>query len=137
MKIKLTIEVELIDVFDLPDDEEKTWFENDVLFGNEKLRLFSHEIGDFIGVVKNVSDIRYISETCDNAFEEATNETQRIHDVLALLFDEVAKNTNADKDRVVAGYNNGKLCFYELDLHEETVIRYLTTLSLKVNKLNV
>ena len=55
-----------------------------------------------------------------------------IHDVIARLFDEVTKNTNADRSRVVAGYDKGKLCFYELDLHEETVKRYLTTLSLNV-----
>ena len=55
-----------------------------------------------------------------------------IHDVMARLFDEVTKNTNADRSRVVAGYDKGKLCFYELDLHEEKVKRYLTTLSLNV-----
>lgn len=55
-----------------------------------------------------------------------------IHDVMARLFDDVAKNSNADKDRIVCGYNKGKLSFYELDLHEETVKRYLTTVSLNV-----
>ena len=55
-----------------------------------------------------------------------------IHDVMARLFDEVAKNTNADRSRIVAGYDKGRLCFYELDLYEETVKRYLTTLSLNV-----
>lgn len=61
------------------------------------------------------------------------NEQQcAIHDVMARLFDEVGKNTNADRSRVVAGYDKGKLCFYELDLHEETVKRYLTTVSLNV-----
>ena len=55
-----------------------------------------------------------------------------IHDVMARLFDEVTKNTNADRSRVVASYDRGKLCFYELDLNEETVKRYLTTLSLNV-----
>ena len=56
----------------------------------------------------------------------------RIHDDMARLFDDVTKNTNADRSRVVAGYDKGKLCFYELDLHEETVKRYLTTVSLNV-----
>jgi hypothetical protein len=65
--------------------------------------------------------------------ENTKNEQQcAIHDVMARLFDEVAKDTNADKSRIVAGYNKGKLCFYELDLHEETVKRYLTTISLNV-----
>ena len=65
--------------------------------------------------------------------EDTKNEQQcAIHDVMARLFDDVAKNTNADKDRIVCGYNRGKLCFYELDLHEEKVKRYLTTISLNV-----
>ena len=63
--------------------------------------------------------------------ENTKNEQQcAIHDVMARLFDEVTKNTNADRSRVVAGYDKGKLCFYELDLHEETVKRFLTTISL-------
>ena len=71
---------------------------------------------------------------------ENTNDVQNttnvgnevLADVMARLFDDVVKNTNSDKDRVVCGYNKGKLCFYELDLHEEKVKRYLTTVSLNV-----
>ncbi len=55
-----------------------------------------------------------------------------IADVMARLFEDVTKNSNADRSRVVAGFDKGKLCFYELDLHEETVKRYLTTVSLNV-----
>ena len=59
------------------------------------------------------------------------NENQcEINDVMAHLYDEVSKNSNADRSRVVAGYDKGKLCFYELDLHEETVKRYITTISI-------
>jgi hypothetical protein len=62
------------------------------------------------------------------------NEQQcAIHDVMVRLFDDVAKNSNADRSRVVAGYDKGKLCFYELDLHEETVKRYLLTVSLNAS----
>lgn len=65
--------------------------------------------------------------------ENTKNEQQcAIHDVMARLFDDISKNTNTDKDRIVCGYNKGKLCFYELDLHEEKVKRYLTTISLNV-----
>ena len=53
-----------------------------------------------------------------------------INDVMAHLYDEVAKNSNADRSRVVAGYDNGKMSFYELDLNEETVKRYITTISI-------
>ena len=49
---------------------------------------------------------------------------------MAHLYDEVAKNSNADRSRVVAGYDKGKMSFYELDLHEETVKRYITTISI-------
>lgn len=55
-----------------------------------------------------------------------------IHDIMARLYDDVTKNSNADRSRVVAGFDKGKLCFYEHDLHEETVKRYLTTVSLNV-----
>ncbi len=55
-----------------------------------------------------------------------------IHVVMARLFDDITKTTNADRDRIVCGYNKGKLSFYELDLHEEKVKRYLTTVSLNV-----
>jgi hypothetical protein len=51
---------------------------------------------------------------------------------MARLFSEVSKNTNADKDRVVASYSRGILCFYELSLNEETIKRYLTTISINV-----
>lgn len=53
MKIKLTIEVELEDAFNLADEEEKIWFENEVLTGNGTLILHSNEIGDTVGVVKS------------------------------------------------------------------------------------
>ena len=53
-----------------------------------------------------------------------------INDVMAHLYDEVTKNSKADRSRVVAGYDNGKMSFYELDLNEETVKRYITTISI-------
>ena len=59
------------------------------------------------------------------------NENQcAINDVMAYLYDEVTKNSKADRSRVVAGYDKGKMSFYELDLNEETVKRYITTISI-------
>ena len=59
MKIKMTIEVEVEDTFNFTDDEEKMWFENEVLIGDGTLMLHSNEIGDTIGVVKKVSNVQY------------------------------------------------------------------------------
>ena len=53
-----------------------------------------------------------------------------VSDVMQSLFDKVANDTNADKDRIVTAYHKGKLTFYELDFNEEKVKRYLTTISL-------
>ncbi len=59
MKIKMTIEIELEDTFNFTGDEEKLWFENEVLIGDGTLMLHSNEIGDTIGVVKKVSNVQY------------------------------------------------------------------------------
>ena len=60
MKIKLTIEVEVDDNMIGSTQEERKWFEDEVLSGSGDLLLHSNEIGDTIGVVKKVSDIEYI-----------------------------------------------------------------------------
>ena len=62
MKIKLTIEVDVDDAFGFTDDEEKMWFENEVLIGDGSLILHSNEIGDYVGVIKKISNIQYIPE---------------------------------------------------------------------------
>jgi len=60
MKIKMTIEVEVEDGFlNFSDEDEKIWFENEVLIGDGTLMLHSNEIGDTIGVIKKVSNIKY------------------------------------------------------------------------------
>ncbi len=61
MKIKITIEVEIEGAFNLTDDEERIWFENEVLIGDGTLLLHNNDIGDTVGVVKKVSNIQYIS----------------------------------------------------------------------------
>jgi hypothetical protein len=61
MRIKMTIEVEIEDSFNSMDEEEKMWFENEVLIGDGTLMLHSNEIGDTIGIVKKVSNVQYFS----------------------------------------------------------------------------
>lgn len=46
------------------------------------------------------------------------------------LYDKVSNDTKADRDRIVASNFRGKLSFYELDINEEKVLRYLTTISI-------
>ena len=60
MKIKLTIEIDVDDELFKFDDEGKLWLENEILIGDGNLILHSNEIGDTLGVVKKVSNIRYI-----------------------------------------------------------------------------
>ncbi|GIV45176.1 MAG: hypothetical protein KatS3mg035_2299 [Bacteroidia bacterium] len=61
MKIKMTIEFEVEYIFDHTDEEEKTFFENEILKCDGTLILHSNEIGDTLGVVKKISDIQYFS----------------------------------------------------------------------------
>jgi hypothetical protein len=61
MKLKITIEVELEEGFIFTDEEEKMWFENEVLVGDGNLILHSNEVGDMVGVVKKVSNVQYVS----------------------------------------------------------------------------
>lgn len=61
MKIKMTIEVEVEDTFNFTDEEEKMWFENEVLIGDGTLILHSNEIGDTVGIIKKVSNVQYVS----------------------------------------------------------------------------
>ena len=63
-------------------------------------------------------------------FEQHADKNLNISDVISRLYDKVSKDTNAERDRIVASNFRGKLSFYELDLHEEKVLRYLTTVSI-------
>jgi hypothetical protein len=60
MKIKVMLEIELDEGwFSIADEEEKLWFENEVMVGDGSLILHSNEIGDHVGVVKSVKIIEY------------------------------------------------------------------------------
>lgn len=62
MKIKLTIEIDVDDNCFSFDEDAKLWLENEILVGDGNLILHSNEIGDTLGVVKKVSNIRYFTE---------------------------------------------------------------------------
>lgn len=59
MELQLTIK---INIFGHVGDteEEKLWFENEILVGDGSLLLHSNEIGDTIGEIKKVSNIKWI-----------------------------------------------------------------------------
>jgi len=61
MKIKLTIEVELLENFIDETEDGKLWLENEVLVGNGDLILHSNDIGDTVAIVKKVSNVQYVS----------------------------------------------------------------------------
>lgn len=61
MKIRVTIEIEVDEnAFPLADEEEKLWFENEIMIGDGNLILHSNEIGDEVGVVKSVKNLQYL-----------------------------------------------------------------------------
>lgn len=62
MKIKLTIEIDMDDDVYSSDVDDILWLENEILIGDGSLILHSNEIGDTLGVVKKVSNIRYITD---------------------------------------------------------------------------
>ena len=59
-RIKLTIEVELDSLIYEGSDDEKLWLENEILIGNGDLTLHSNDIGDSVGIVKKVSNLRWM-----------------------------------------------------------------------------
>lgn len=62
MKIRLLIEMDLQNYLSTKDEEERRWFENEVLVGNRTLILHSNEIGDYIGEITSVKNIEFLNE---------------------------------------------------------------------------
>jgi len=61
MKVQLIIEIELEDeLYNNFAEEEKLWLENEILVGDGSLILHSNEIGDTLGIVKSVKNIKYL-----------------------------------------------------------------------------
>ncbi len=60
-KVELTITVELTD-YEL-DNEEKEWYEKDILIAGDDLILHSNEVGDSLGNAIKVENVRWINES--------------------------------------------------------------------------
>lgn len=60
MKIQMTIVVELDDDIYSNSEDELLWLENEILVGDGNLILHSSEIGDEVGVIKSVKNIKYV-----------------------------------------------------------------------------
>lgn len=62
MKIIVTMEINIRDCFCLEDEDGKSWFENNILNGDSTLYLHSSKIGDTVGIIKKVENIKYIKQ---------------------------------------------------------------------------
>lgn len=62
MKVKITIEVELSGGMELHHDDERMWAENEIFVGDGNLTLHSNEIGDEVGIVKNIGNVTWIDD---------------------------------------------------------------------------
>lgn len=60
-KVELTITIELTD-YEL-DNEEKEWYEKDILIAGDGLILHSNEVGDGLGNAVKVENVRWVNES--------------------------------------------------------------------------
>lgn len=60
-KVELTITIELTD-YEL-DNEEKEWYEKDILIAGDDLILHSNEVGDGLGNAIKVENVRWVNES--------------------------------------------------------------------------
>ena len=60
-KVKLTITIELTN-YEL-DNDEKEWYEKDILIAGDGLILHSNEIGDSLGSAIKVENVRWLNES--------------------------------------------------------------------------
>lgn len=61
MKIQMTIEVTYEDSSNSKlDPEELEWFKNNILIGDGSLLLHSNEMGDLVGEVTDVRNVKFI-----------------------------------------------------------------------------
>lgn len=59
MKITFTLEVDIDEEVWCTNEEERIWFEKEVLATDGRLSLFSQEIGDTIGTITKVTNVNY------------------------------------------------------------------------------
>jgi hypothetical protein len=60
MKVRLTIEIDLDDLWE-DKDEDKLSLEEDILLDNGSLIIYSTEISEYVGIVTSVKNIKFIS----------------------------------------------------------------------------
>lgn len=59
--IKMTIEIEVDkDIYNLDDETERLWLENEIFVGDGNLIIHSNDIGDTVGVVSKVTNVQYV-----------------------------------------------------------------------------
>jgi len=58
-KVELTITIELTD-YEL-NNEEKEWYEKDILIAGDDLILHSNEVGDGLGNAIKVENVRWVN----------------------------------------------------------------------------
>lgn len=65
--LRITVEIKIDnDLFNISDEEEKAWMENEILVGNGSLLLHSNEIGDTVGEVNKVMKIEWLTNQTNN-----------------------------------------------------------------------
>ena len=62
-KVELTITIELADYELEIDNEEKEWYEKDILIAGNDLILHSNEVGDGLGNTIKVENVRWVNES--------------------------------------------------------------------------
>lgn len=59
MKVVMTVELVMDNNYYPMSDEEKMMYENEIFVGDGSLLMRSNEIGDVVGVVKSVTNIKF------------------------------------------------------------------------------
>lgn len=57
----MTIEIEVDNhIYNLKDEQERLWLENEIFVGDGNLIIHSNDIGDTVGWVSKVTDVQYV-----------------------------------------------------------------------------
>lgn len=80
MKVKLTIELEINEEVFENSEEQKLWIEKEILVCDGRLILHSNEIGDTLGEIKKVSNIKWETskKVLDVRKEKLKNEEKKL-----------------------------------------------------------
>lgn len=57
----MTIEIKVDnDIYNLKDEQERLWLENEIFVGDGNLIVHSNDIGDTVGWVSKVTSVQYV-----------------------------------------------------------------------------